>query len=156
MTTAIKIRPVRSGDWAQFENLIAGICRYHGDTHGLTRVQFDKMAVGMNAPVTTLVAETTDGTLAGFVAGFTVFHFHQGERCFEIQNLYVAENFRRQRIGEVLMLNIIDTAKHKHGAAKFKIGALNWNETAVQFYKQLGFNENTHSKDTIRLTKEVA
>ena len=156
MTTPIRIRPVISSDWAQFETLIAGICRYHGDNHGLTRATFDQMAVGDSAPVLALVAETEDGILAGFAAGYPVFHFQKGERCFEIQNLYVAEAFRRQRIGEVLMLTLMQHARRRCAATTFKIGALNWNKEALAFYKQLGFNENTHSKETVRLFRHCA
>lgn len=143
MVTPIKIRPVRSGDWSQFEGLVAGICRFHGDVHGLTRSQFDDFATRENAPVTVLVAETENGILAGFVAGFAVYSFQSGKTIFDIQNLYVAEEFRRQRIGEVLMMSIMQTAKRKLGVSAFKLGTLNWNQAALEFYKQLGFSERT-------------
>ena len=154
--TKIKIRPVRSGDWAQFEMLVAGICGFHGDTHGLTRAQFDSYAIGENAPVTVMVAETEDGILAGFVAGFPVYHFHEGKTIFEIQNLFVAEPFRRQRIGEVLMIYIMQSARRKDNAASFKLGALNWNETALEFYKQLGFKERNDIEGTKYLQLRTA
>lgn len=156
MTVAIKIRPVRSGDWTRFEQLVAGICQYHGDTHGLTRTVFDTMAIGNAAPVITLVAETDDGQLVGFAAGFPVYNFHMGVIGFEIHNLFVAEAFRRQRIGEVLMISIIQAAKQKHNATRFKIGAQSWNAGAIEFYKQLGFNESTQSKETVSLVKQAA
>lgn len=146
--TNIRIRPARSGDWSQFENLVAGICSFHGDQHGLTRAQFDIYAIGDNAPVTVMVAETEDGILAGFVAGFPVYHFHAGKTIFEIQNIFVAEEFRRQRIGEVLMISIMQAARRKDNAAAFKLGALNWNETALEFYKQLGFTERQDIEGT--------
>ncbi len=146
--TNIRIRPVRSGDWSQFEILVAGICNFHGDQHGLTRAQFDSYAIGDNAPVTVMVAETEDGILAGFVAGFPVYNFHAGKTIFEIQNLFVSEQFRRQRIGEVLMMSIMQAARRKDHAASFKLGALNWNETALEFYKQLGFIERNDIEGT--------
>ncbi len=148
MMTNIRIRPVRSGDWSQFETLVAGICQFHGDQHGLTRAQFDSFAIGENAPVTVLVAETEDGILAGFVAGFPVYNFHDGRTIFDIQNLFVAEPFRRQRIGEVLMMSIMQIARRKVEAAAFRLGTLNWNATALEFYKQLGFAERTDTAGT--------
>jgi hypothetical protein len=81
MMTNIRIRPARSGDWAQLEILVAGICQFHGDTHGLTRSQFDNFAIGDHAPVTVLVAESEDGILAGFVAGFAIYRAKRISKC---------------------------------------------------------------------------
>jgi len=156
MMTNIRIRSARSGDWAQFETLVAGICQYHGDTHGLTRTVFDDFATREDAPVTVMVAETENNLLVGFVAGFAVYDFHMGKIKFEIQNLFVHENFRRQRIGEVLMINLMQEARRKHGAVRFGLGAFNWNESALEFYKQLGFEPNLSAKDTLRLFREAA
>ena len=156
MMTPIRIRPVRSGDWSQFESLVAGICTFHGDKHGLTRSQFDDFATRANAPVTVLVAETEEGALVGFVAGFAIYSFQEGRTNFEIQNLFVAENFRRQRIGEVLMINIMQFARGLHGPVIFRLGALNWNESALQFYKQLGFGPSPNVAGTTVLIKKTA
>ncbi|MFA7277256.1 MAG: N-acetyltransferase [Pseudobdellovibrionaceae bacterium] len=153
---AIRIRPVRSGDWSQFEKLVAGICAFHGDSHQLTRLQFDELAARENAPVTVLVAETEDGDLAGFAAGFAIYNFHDGQTLFEIQNLFVAEHYRRQRIGESLMVALMQFARHHHRAAGFKIGALKWNDAAIAFYRQMGFGVNPRAHETTRLFKKTA
>lgn len=154
--TNIRIRPARSGDWSQLEKLVAGICQHHGDQHGLTRAQFDAFATGDNAPVTVLVAETEDAQLAGFVAGFAIYDFHMGQVKFEIHNLFVDEAFRRQRIGEVLMINIMQAARKKHEAVRFGLGALDWNKEALEFYKQLGFAPSQNAKETLRLSRQAA
>lgn len=154
--TPIRIRPARSGDWAQLETLVAGICRYHGDKHALTRAQFDDFATQENAPVTVLVAETEEGVLTGFVAGFPIYSFQAGKTIFEIQNLYVAKEFRRQRMGEVLMMSIMQTARRRYGNVSFKLGALNWNKAALAFYHEMGFTTKTTSDDTIKLIRESA
>jgi|GEM_PF-998989 len=155
MTTPMRIRSVRSGDWTQFEILVAGICGYHGDKHGLTRPQFDNFATRENAPVIVLVAETENGILAGFVAGYPVYSFQAGKTSFDIQNLYIADDFRRQRIGEVLMMGIMQAAQRKYGEVTFQLGALPWNEPALEFYKQMGFTPPLNSRGTIHLVKEV-
>lgn len=156
MATPIKIRPVRSGDWAKLETLVSGICRFHGDTHKLTREQFDNLAIGENAPMTVLVAETEHGILAGFVAGYAIYAFESGKTAFEIQNLFVAEEFRRQRIGEILMISIMQSARHKLGEVGFRLGSLDWNKAAIEFYKQMGFEPNLKHVNTVRLMKETA
>lgn len=156
MMTNIRIRPVRSGDWAQFETLVAGICSFHGDKHGLTRTQFDDFATREHAPVTVMVAETEEKVLVGFVAGFAIYSFQEGRTNFEIQNLFVAEEFRRQRIGEVLMMTIMQSARRRHGDVIFRLGALNWNAAALEFYKQFGFAPNLKASDTTILIKKTA
>ena len=156
MMTNIRIRPVGSGDWAQFETLVAGICNFHGDTHGLTRAQFDDFATRENAPVTVMVAETEEKALVGFIAGFAIYSFQEGRANFEIQNLFVAEDFRRQRIGEILMINIMQFARRRHGPVTFRLGALNWNAAALEFYKQFGFAPNPKAQDTTILIKQTA
>lgn len=156
MVIPIKVRLVRSDDWSQFETLVAGICAFHGDKHGLNRAQFDHFAIGENAPVLVMVAETEDRILAGFVAGFPIYSFQSGQTIFDIQNLFVTERFRRQRIGEVLMISLMQSARHRFGATSFKLGALNWNKAALEFYKQLGFSERTDLEGTKYLQLKTA
>lgn len=156
MMTNLRIRPARSGDWSQLEVLVAGISQFHGDQHGLTRAQFDEFATRDNAPVTVMVAETEEKLLVGYAAGFAVYDFHMGKTKFEIHNLFVHENFRRQRIGEVLMIYIMEAARKKHQAVRFGLGAVNWNKEALEFYRQLGFIPNESAKETLRLFRETA
>ncbi len=150
----IRIRNARSGDWAQLELLIAGLCQAHGDKHGITRKSFDDMVCSENAPVTLLVAETQEGVLAGYVCGFAIYEFHSGITKFRIQNLFVAEEFRRNRIGEALLLTIQNEAKDKHNAQGFGIYAENWNTAALNLYKQLGFKESDSQRKSTGLVRE--
>lgn len=151
----IRIRNARSGDWAQLELLIAGLCQAHGDKHGITRKVFDDMVCRESAPVTLLVAETQEGILAGYVCGFAMYEFHSGRTKFRIQNLFVAEKFRRNRIGEALLLTIQNEAREKLGAIAFGIGVENWNTAALSLYKQLGFVENEYAKTSTILVREM-
>lgn len=142
MMTHIHIRPTRSGDWAQLEGLVAGICQHHGDTHKLTRAQFDALATKPNAPMIVLVAETLEGVLAGYVAGFAIFSFQEGAVKFEVQNLFVREEFRGHKIGELLMTHIMQMARDKHKATLFRLSAHTTNDNAINFYRHIGFIEN--------------
>ena len=120
---AIRIRAARSGDWARLETLIAGICRYHGDTIGLKRPQFDALVCADNAPMIVLVAETAEGIFAGYVAGYAMYEFQSGQTNFNIQNLYVAEEFRRQRVGETLLVAIVREARQRFPVQRIGIGS---------------------------------
>ena len=92
MVTNIKIRPVRSGDWLKFETLVAGICAFHGNKHGLTRSQFDDFATRENAPVTVLVAETEDSILAGFVQVSRIIVFRQAKQSSKFKIYMLPKN----------------------------------------------------------------
>jgi ribosomal protein S18 acetylase RimI-like enzyme len=153
---SIRIRPARSGDWLQLEKLVAGIAEFHGESHKLTRARFDELACGANPFVLVLVAETEDGTLAGYVAGFPIFEFHNGRSGFQVDNLYVCDNFRRERVGESLMLFLIQAAREKYQSERFKLGAKEWNSVAICFYKQMGFEENPQSSESVILRREFA
>lgn len=151
----IRIRAARSGDWAQLEPLVAGICRAHGDQYGLKRQQFDAWVCADHAPMIVLVAETPEGILAGYVAGFAVHEFHSGKTNFNIENLFVAKPFRRKRIGEALMISIMRAAREKYDTNGIRISAENWNENALTLYRQLGFSEPQHGRPSTRLFKEI-
>ncbi|OIN86873.1 MAG: hypothetical protein AUJ12_04490 [Alphaproteobacteria bacterium CG1_02_46_17] len=151
----IKIRTARSGDWSQLEPLIAGLCQVHGDKHGITRKQFDDMVCRSNAPVILLVAETPEGILTGYVCGFMMYEFHSGKNRFRIQNLFVAEPFRRNRIGEALLLSIQREAREKLHAQGFGIGVENWNDAVLTLYKQMGFSENENAKNSTMLIRNI-
>lgn len=149
------IRPARSGDWTQLEPLIDGLCRVHGDKSGLTRRQFDMWVCRDSAPMTVLVAETEGGIIAGYVSGFALHEFHAGLTHFSIENLYVIEPMRRKRIGESLLLSIIEVARKKHEACRIRIAAESWNDTALGLYRELGFIENAAQRPTTRLFREM-
>lgn len=152
----IRIRPVRSDDWSQFETLVSSITEFHKETHGLTQARFEELTCGHQEPrVLALVAETEDGSLAGYVCGFPIFSFHKGRAGFQVDNLYVSSSFRRNRIGEALMLAVIERAKEIYRAEVFKLGVLDWNTAAIDLYKQLGFEEATKDPKHIQFKREM-
>ena len=152
---AIRIRSARSGDWTKLEPLIAGLCRAHGDEHGITRAQFDKLVCAPEAPVTLLVAENDDGRIAGYVCGFPIYEFHSGKTKFRIQNIFVAAEFRRNRIGEALLISIQNKARNQFGAEGFGLGVENGNIAAISLYRQMGFSESDRAKNSTLLSKDA-
>ncbi len=86
------------------------------------------------------VAESLDGTLVGYVAGYTTFQFHTATPGFEIQNISVKEKRRRVGIGRMLMEAVI-WEKYRAGIRKFTLGVENEKLAARAFYQSLGFVE---------------
>jgi len=86
------------------------------------------------------VAESVNGKLAGYAAGYNTFQFHTATPGFEIQNMAVAAKFRRKGVGRGLIQRLI-TEKYNLGVRKFTLGVDNDNVSARAFYKAMGFTE---------------
>lgn len=74
---------------------------------------------------------------AGFVLFFHNFSTFLGRSGIYIEDLFVEDCYRRQGIGRALLLYVARLAKARH-CGRLEWSVLDWNETAVKFYKQLG------------------
>ncbi|MBI4660512.1 MAG: GNAT family N-acetyltransferase [Verrucomicrobia bacterium] len=86
-------------------------------------------------------AEVIFGCLHGQSVAFAVF-FHnfstfKGRSGLYLEDLYVKPAFRRQGIGQALMLHLARIAVERH-CGRFEWAALNWNQPAIEFYEKLG------------------
>jgi ribosomal protein S18 acetylase RimI-like enzyme len=86
--------------------------------------------------VTVLIAEY-DGEPAGYVSAVRRLHLWTGGDVLGLDDLYVRERFRGQRVGELLMLELARQAALPH---KLTItwGMRTTNEGAQRFYTRLG------------------
>jgi ribosomal protein S18 acetylase RimI-like enzyme len=86
--------------------------------------------------VTVLIAEY-DGEPAGYVSAVRRLHLWTGGDALGLDDLYVRERFRGQRVGELLMLELARQAALPH---KLTItwGMRTTNEGAQRFYTRLG------------------
>ena len=63
------------------------------------------------------------------------------KRGYEIQNLHVDEDYRRQGAAKALLTHILEV-KRAQGVRKFALSVSSKNEKARAFYKAFGFKEN--------------
>ena len=89
-----------------------------------------------------LIAEQ-DGAFAGLCLTFPSFSTWRGQPGIYVQDLYVEEAFRGQRIGEKLLRAVARRAKLK-GAGYLRLSVDTANKTAEAFYERLGI---THASD---------
>jgi GNAT superfamily N-acetyltransferase len=82
------------------------------------------------------VAETGGHTIIGFASYFFAYYSWTGKALY-LDDLYVTELYRRQKIGARLLNTIIDLAK-KEQCKKLRWQVSSWNENAIGFYKKLG------------------
>ena len=59
-----------------------------------------------------------------------------------MKELYVDENFRNQKVGEKLMLELKNQAK-AHNCQTIKWTVAPWNDRGMKFYERLGAKQNT-------------
>ena len=75
-------------------------------------------------------------TPAGFAVYFHNFSTFLGVKGLWLEDLYVRPEMRRRGHGRALLLHVARTARNR-GCGRFEWAALDWNETAIRFYKSL-------------------
>ncbi|MBY6204282.1 GNAT family N-acetyltransferase [Halomonas denitrificans] len=86
-------------------------------------------------------AEAVIAEHAGEPAGFALF-FHNystwtGKPGLYLEDLFVREALRGEGIGKALLLHLVGIA-HERGCARMEWSVLDWNRTAIDFYRSLG------------------
>ena len=76
-------------------------------------------------------------TPAGFAVYFHNFSTFLGVRGLWLEDLYVRPAWRRHGYGRTLLLHVARIARAR-GCGRFEWAALDWNDTAIRFYKSLG------------------
>jgi len=82
------------------------------------------------------IAETPEHKIIGFASFFFAYYSWSGKALY-LDDLYVTEDHRKQKIGQRLLDTIIDLAK-KQQCKKIRWQVSNWNENAIGFYKKMG------------------
>ncbi len=83
-----------------------------------------------------LVAEKSDGEIIGFALYYFVYYTWVGKSLY-LDDLYVKEAYRGQKIGSKLLDKVIETGK-QNNCKRIRWQVLNWNKPAIEFYKKLG------------------
>jgi GNAT superfamily N-acetyltransferase len=77
-----------------------------------------------------------DGKAAGYAIFFNFYSSFQGPGLF-LEDIYVREEFRGKGIGKALMAEIAAIAL-REGFFAMRWEVLDWNQSAIDFYKKLG------------------
>lgn len=73
----------------------------------------------------------------GFVLFFHNYSTFLARPGLYIEDLFVDESYRRRGFGRALLLYVARLAKERH-CGRLEWAVLDWNEPAINFYKQLG------------------
>ncbi|HEY6559992.1 MAG TPA: GNAT family N-acetyltransferase [Polyangiaceae bacterium] len=87
-------------------------------------------------PFECLLAEL-DGATVGFALFFHSYSTWRGKRGVWLEDLFVLPSARRHGVGAALLRRVAQIARERD-CARFEWCVLDWNETAISFYKKLG------------------
>lgn len=82
------------------------------------------------------VAETQTKEIAGMALYFFAYYTWVGKSLY-LEDIYVKESFRKQKIGSALLKKIFEVA-NKENCKRVRWQVLNWNKSAIQMYIKSG------------------
>lgn len=139
MTESIfKIRKAEAKDIAVLISLVKELADYEKLTHEMTATEedFTKYLFGDDAFVEALIAEY-NGVNIGFALYFHNFSTFLGKPGLYLEDLYIKPEFRGKGFGKKLIVELAKIAV-KRNCGRFEWSVLDWNESALEFYKSLG------------------
>lgn len=81
-------------------------------------------------------AKTENKEIAGYVICFFTFHTWTGKALY-IEDIFIRDKYRGHSVGSLFMDYLIKYAE-KNQCESLNWQVLNWNESAIKFYKKLG------------------
>ncbi|MGE0601147.1 MAG: N-acetyltransferase family protein [Dehalococcoidia bacterium] len=84
-----------------------------------------------------ILAESDDGTSAGFALFFHNFSTWEGKPGIWLEDLFVRPELRGHGYGRALLAELARLAVER-GCARLEWSVLDWNEPSIGFYKSLG------------------
>jgi len=132
------IRQATEHDVPLLLDFIRAIADYEKKLHEVvaTERSIRKSLFGKQSTAEGLIAEYDNEPVA-FAVYFHNFSTYVGRRGLYLEDLFVKPEFRRQGIGKKLLAHLAKIAVHR-GCRRFEWGALDWNESAIRFYEELG------------------
>jgi GNAT superfamily N-acetyltransferase len=131
------LRPARREDSTGIWNLIKELADFERLTDLLdgSAAEFERW-VFEEKVARVLVAEENE-TIVGYALYFPILSTFKMRPALWLEDLYVQKARRGVGIGKALIGEVIDYAK-KNGYARLDWTVLNWNVSAIEFYRSLG------------------
>jgi len=136
------IRPAVPGDEKTLLTLIEGLARYARLAHELSgsAEALREHLFGARPAAEALLAEHDAGgarEAIGFALFFTHYSTFRTQPGLYLEDLFVVAEHRRRGVGRALLAEVIRTAEAR-GDGRLEWTVLQWNESAIAFYRQLG------------------
>ncbi|MEP1445226.1 MAG: GNAT family N-acetyltransferase [Paraglaciecola sp.] len=134
----LKIREVELQDIDVLLELMFAIAKYHGQEQYITtsKQELIDSGFGANPSYGALLAELNDQAV-GYCSYTWNYSIWLGASYMNIDDLFVWEEFRGQKVGELLMLKAKEVCRVK-GSSRIKWEVQQDNLGAIKFYERLG------------------
>jgi GNAT superfamily N-acetyltransferase len=132
------IRPAQREDAITIFALIQELAAYEQLTHQVTGTAeaLSEHLFGNTAFAEALVVEH-QSQLIGFALFFKNYSTFLTKPGLYLEDLYVQDAYRGQGIGKALLIAVAQIAQTR-GYGRMEWSVLDWNETAIAFYKKMG------------------
>jgi GNAT superfamily N-acetyltransferase len=132
------IRPATPHDVGALVELIRELAEYERSPESVELVpeQLQAVLFGDSPTVFAHVAEE-EGRTVGMAIWFLNFSTWTGRNGIYLEDLYVRPTARGQGIGRALLAELAAIA-HRSGYGRVDWSVLDWNESAIRFYRSLG------------------
>ena len=150
----VSIRPAVGTDVRLILSLIRELAEYEKLAHEVTATEDDlrESLFGARPGAEVVIAEV-HGEVAGYALFFHSYSTFLCKRGLYLEDLFVRPAFRGRGIGKQLLSYLARLAVER-GCARFEWAVLDWNESAIGFYKSLGA-EFMDSWTVMRVTGEA-
>ncbi|TSJ45409.1 GNAT family N-acetyltransferase [Fluviicola chungangensis] len=131
----MNIRAARLGDETAIHGLISELALYEKAPGEVTNtVENLKIDLFVDGVCEALVVENNRQEVVGFALYYQSYSTWKG-RCLYLEDFYIQPEYRRGGIGSRLFAEVVQIAR-KWGVKRMDWQVLDWNESAIQFYKK--------------------
>jgi GNAT superfamily N-acetyltransferase len=133
-----RIEPARERDVPLILRLIKGLADYEKLAHEVvaTEERLRQSLFGPH-PSAEVVIAYVDDEAVGFALFFHTYSTFLGQRGLYLEDLFVVPEWRGRGAGRALLTHLAGIAAER-GCGRFEWSVLDWNEPAINFYKNLG------------------
>jgi GNAT superfamily N-acetyltransferase len=138
MPAVCEIRPATRADVPLLLELIGALADYEQlrDEVVLDGALLERHLFG-ERPVAEAVIAEVGGKAVGYALFFPTFSTFLGRPGIWLEDLFVLPERRRGGVGRALLLHVVRLAVSR-GCGRLEWSALDWNEPALAFYRELG------------------
>jgi len=134
----LSIRPAIAEDVPLLTKLVLEMAEYDRLRHEASVTEDDLARDGFGpAPKFRAVIAEWNCETAGYAVFFEFYSTFQGRAGLFLDDLYVRPPFRKQGIGKALLAHVAGIA-WREGYFCMRWEVLDWNATAIEFYRKLG------------------
>lgn len=139
----ITLVKVEAQETALLKDYVEALYRHDEDFEAIVNIEEGVKSLFQNAQLATPYFIKQGNEKIGYVILTRYHSVEKGGLTLYLDELYVEERFRRQKVGQKIMPKIIEIAK-KEGAKSLWANTERHNEAAQHFFKNCGFRQNKY------------